>query len=131
MLKILVLKILVLKILVDLVDVPQRLESCNFDNYHSNSRSYIIQKLKKIDASTGFTLLGSIGVGKTHLAIATINNFPRVKLASKISIDIGIEYRKGKCLFLSVPFHECVPKKCMPSHVDHKILCSMLQIKFQ
>lgn len=68
------------KLLANVLHVPKRHKDCGFKNFNvteENKKYY--QTCKNWNGENSITLTGNTGLGKTHLAIAMLKNFPMQK----------------------------------------------------
>lgn len=88
-------------ILFELANIPRRYTSCTFDNFeiHNDSHRHALKISKQFVKNypvqdVGLLYIGPCGVGKTHLAIATVQELIKEKKARCYFIDFRDLIRK-------------------------------------
>ncbi len=80
-------------------NIPIRFENKTFDNFYGNEKKSVIAYCKNMDCHQNIIFCGSVGTGKTHLAISSM----REMMDKKVHLDdVKNTSRKTSGIFLSV-----------------------------
>jgi DNA replication protein DnaC len=89
----------------EVLDVPSKFEECGFSNYiprnswEAATKKVLIDFAKNPEEKRSLVLVGNIGTGKTHLAVAVLKNLSPIIRKMAVATDyITGEKRYGFCL---------------------------------
>ncbi len=69
------------RLLANVIGLPKRFEKCGYKNFIiKDENSNAFEGCKDLDLGQCITLTGNVGTGKSHLAVATLRNFPALRL---------------------------------------------------